>query len=125
MIVYHCSNVRIDKFNFSEGVHFGGIRSALEAGLRKDPDGGLFLHRCNLYITDAELKVEDLGNKEAWDEEFHEMKNWSWKYAKYRNKYEPDNVPSYFVIDSSCITLLGVECIDSVDAEEFVCEERY
>ncbi len=125
MIVYHCSNVNIEKFDLSEGVHFGGIHSALEAGLRKEDSGKLFLHRCRLTTNSCELIVEDLAHKEAWNVQAKDMLQRGWRYAKYRNKYEPDNVPSYFVIDPSCINLLGVECIDSADAEEFVCEERY
>lgn len=125
MIVYHCSNVNIEKFDFSEGVHFGGIYSALEAGLRKEPNGTLFLHRCRLHTTSCERVVEDLAHKEAWNVQAKDMLQRGWMYAKYKNKYEPDNVPSYFVIDASIIEILSVEYIDSVDAEEFICEERY
>lgn len=125
VIVYHCSNVKIDKFNFSEGVHFGGIRSALEAGLRKESNGLLYIHKLELETAQELYYVDDLCNKLNWDMLVHEMRKIGRTCVKYNNKYEPDTRPSYFVVDECCVTLLSVQCVSSKDAEDFLCEEIY
>lgn len=123
-ILYHCSNVLIEQFDYSEGVHFGGMLSALEAGLRKEGNGVLYLHKIELETNQELYYVDDLCNKKNWDMLRHEMRKIGRTCVKYTNKYEPDSVPSYFVVDGSCVKLLSVKTVASEEAER-ICSLMY
>lgn len=117
-IVYHCSPVCIDSFDFTHGVHFGGKMSALEACLRKGVDK-MFLHTCLLRLQNV-TETLDLGSVIGWDRLALEMRSEGFYTARYTNKYEPDISPSYFVVESSVIEVVNVEIVESNEAEKMI-----
>lgn len=124
MIVWHCSTVKIKEFDFSKGVHFGGELSALEAGLRKKQQGVLYLHKVKLNF-DKVLDSEDLGSTEKWLQLRIEALEEGAQAVRYINRYEPDFCSSWYVLDDSCVTVLGVQEITCNEAEELLCLELY
>ena len=133
MKIYHASPDYIESFDFSYGVHFGGIFSAYEAGLRKLSNlqkykdvvqDHIFVHVCVLD-TSAELyKSIDVGSKEEWDKEIQKAKALGFKGIVYKNLYEPDLVSSYLIFDSTLITIEYIDPIDSEEAERLLSWEE-
>ena len=119
--VYHCSPDKISVFNFDSGVHFGGLYSAYEAGLRKlenlqmyrgsDQDI-LFLHVCKLQCKQIYNGI-DVGDYEQWLVEIEKAKQLGCDVIKYKNKYEPDSTPSYLVLSTESIVITNIEELDS------------
>ena len=94
--VFHASTESIEKFDFTYGVHFGGIHSALEAALRHGSEY-IYVHKCTLnpkLLTSS----DDLGSTAAWDALQKDLLSNGVCGARYMNKYEPDVVPSYFIV---------------------------
>ena len=120
LYVHHCTLSSISKFNFSQGVHFGGRISALQAAYRKLAQGQFAffnLYSCTL-VCDKFYDTEDVGCKEEWDKEIVKAKAQGYKVIRYRNKYEPDSYPSYLVFEDGVITDIAKTMIHSSDAEE-------
>ena len=114
--VYHCSPDRITHFKCDRGTHFGGERSAIQAGRRKLSNIGhkdgyegqetLYMHVCELDLTSLSLyETFDKGGYEEWQREIRFAREEGFKVMVYHNKYEPDTVPSYIVLDESLITI--------------------
>lgn len=123
MIVYHASNVEIQKFKFGEnGVHFGGLNSAIEAGLRKADafsENEIYLHTCELTLSKEHIyESDDVGCAEEWLVEIEEAKRNGKKAIKYINRYEPCSKASYLVIDPNIIKLVSMVKMDYDEAEE-------
>lgn len=121
--LYHCSPVRIEQFDFSNGVHFGGLYSALEAGLRKETEI-LHLHTVELSCKSF-YETDDVGNAEAWAVEVQRAKELGCSVIKYRNKYEPDSTPSYLVLDGALIETTNIESLSPTRAEELIMNRFY
>lgn len=121
---YHCSPVKIDKFDLSQGCHFGGHLSSLEAGLRKIESGSLYVHKLNITFNKS-IRVDDLCNKQAWDEQCIDMRKAGVDIAIYRNAHEPDFTSSYFVVDAQSIQITNVSVITTEQAEEVITEALY
>ena len=123
--VYHCGLSHIKNFNFSDGVHFGGIHSALEAALRhvyKSQKGSstIYVHECLLDISDKHAIVDenDLGSNEAWMNYVDNILNGTdISVVRYINRYEPDVDPSYYVLEPSLIKLKKVRTLRPHEAE--------
>lgn len=113
---YHCSPVKISEFDLSQGCHFGGYLSALEAGLRKVDGGKLYVHEVRICFNNS-ITTDDLCNKEGWDKLCLEMRQQNIEVASYRNIHEPDFSSSYFVVDPVSIEILNVTEINSQTAE--------
>ena len=114
--VYHCSPDRITQFKCDRGTHFGGERSAIQAGRRKLSNIGhkdeykgqetLYMHVCELDLTSLALyETFDRGGDKEWQREIRFAREEGFKVMVYHNKYEPDTVPSYIVLDESLITI--------------------
>lgn len=114
--VYHCSPDRITQFKCDRGTHFGGERSAIQAGRRKLSNIGhkdgyegqetLYMHVCELDLTSLSLyETFDKGGDKEWQREIRFAREEGFKVMVYHNKYEPDTVPSYIVLDESLITI--------------------
>ena len=112
--VFHCSPDDITTFDFSNGVHFGGYFSALQAGNRKlgRVNSKYDINQDYLYIYSFFFKeticyqTEDVGGYDAWMVEIEKAKAEGFNVIKYINKYEPDNNSySYIILDSSLLTL--------------------
>ena len=109
MLVYHCTPDYIHEFEFNYGVHFGGIISALEAGIRKHQKIAhkiftecIYLHICKLDVDSQFVEeVEDIAD--GWHTKLS-----SGKVYKYINKYEPDINPSWYVYKDNCIVITEV-----------------
>ena len=119
--VFHASTERIEKFDFTYGVHFGGINSALEAALRHGSEL-VYVHKCILNPTLLDSS-DDLGSTTAWDGLQRELTAQGFCGARYLNKYEPDAVPSYFIVKDvveivSC-SILTREEADKILEESF------
>lgn len=123
-IVYHCSPVRIGKFDFTNGVHFGGKLSAYEAALRHRNVGTLFLHKCSVVLQNV-LETSDLCEARGWYRLALEMRSEGVSVASYVNKYEPDFSPSYFAVQEGVVEIQQVIEIDACEAEEAVLELLY
>ena len=120
LYVYHASLSSIQKFDYSDGVHFGGRISSLQAVHRKLGFGEyafVYIYTCSLLV-DKFYDSEDVGCKEEWDKVIVKAKAEGYKVIRYRNKYEPDSYPSYLVLESSILTVLGKNCIHSSDLED-------
>ena len=119
--VYHCGLTEIKSFNFSCGVHFGGIYSAMEAALRKVKNPRIetiYVHECLLELPDYIPEEDDLGSNEAWQELAATwMDRNEYGLLQYCNRYEPDIDPSYYVLDSSLIQLKKVRTLRPYQAE--------
>lgn len=102
--VFHCSPDEITEFIFRPelGVHFGGIFSALEAGIRKtynvcgSDTNEMFIHKCKLLVPGNYLYSKDQGGVDGWADLIKENKDVS--VIRYENQYEPDVVPSWLVL---------------------------
>lgn len=114
--VYHCSPDCISKFNFERGVHFGGQASALKAGKRKlsnlknkkeyRKQKTVFLHVCELDLTSEPVyETFDKGGDEEWQKEISFARADGYRVLSYQNKYEPDTVPSYIILDEGLVTV--------------------
>ena len=122
IMVFHCSPYLIDKFNFDNGIHFGSKKSAIKAGKRKlynlktykgYKQNTLYMYT---FILNTSNKVfnnhetDDMGND--WVEYKNTiMKRDNLSFISYRNKYEPDYYPSYYIINPDCIKLINTEII--------------
>lgn len=110
--VYHCSPDYITSFDYSEGVHFGGLLSALTAGLRKAYEYGddyLHIHHCTLDASKY-TEVDDIGS------------NWEYTFLdplvyKYRNKYEPDTESSWYIRNPVSICIKNIITLTINEAE--------
>lgn len=122
-ILYHCSPTKIEQFDYSNGVHFGGLYSALEAGLRKGSEV-LYLHTVNVQLESC-YETEDVGSNEAWSLEIQRALEAKYCLIKYRNKYEPDSIPSYIILDESLVKVLTIESLSSNRAEELILNNFY
>ena len=113
--VFHCSPTRIEEFDFTlgPGVHFGGIFSSLEAGIRKAYDNYgniasiLYIHKCILTLPQQVVEVKDQGGEEGWLDLIENDSTLSPAY-KYTNEFEPDVVPSWLVLEPHYISLFDV-----------------
>lgn len=129
--VYHCSLSHITEFDFSKGVHFGGLYSALEAALRhvyphRRNIETIYIHECLLEIPDNVLEEDDLGSNENWQTyALRNMRNNGIDVLQYTNRYEVDIHPSYYVLDGSYITLKNVKKLRPYEAEEQINEFLY
>ena len=120
LYVHHCTLSSISKFNFSQGVHFGGRISALQAAYRKLAQGQFAffnLYSCTL-VCDKFYDTEDVGCKEEWDKEIVKAKAQGYKVIRYRNKYEPDSYPSYLVFEEGITKIIERNAIHSSEMEE-------
>lgn len=118
--LYHCSYKKIEKFNTKNGVHFGGLASALEAGLRKvDQDGVIYIHECLVNDDKYEI-VDDAGCFENWENLRLEALRHNIFILKYKNKYEPDLKFSYLISDLSLIELVNIRTITAKEAEKLL-----
>ena len=122
--IYHCSPDEILEFDFSNGVHFGGFFSALEAGNRKlnmlktkyeSEQEIVYLHTCILDVNNVYV-CDDVGGFDAWNIEIALAKKSGYDVLKYQNKYEPDVQPSYLVLNKNLIQLVKIETL----TEKFV-----
>ena len=126
--VYHCGLSKIDRFDFSKGVHFGGINSALEAALRHVCDhrrnlDTIYIHECLLDISEGVLEEDDLGSNENWQNYVQDyLLDTDIDIIQYINRYEPDVNPSYYVLNSNLITIKKVRTMRPHEAEKKVCE---
>lgn len=110
--VYHCSPDCIISFDYSRGVHFGGLLSALTAGLRKANqfnDKYLYLHHCTIDNS-IYTEVDDIGS--CWDITFLDP-----IIYKYTNKYEPDTISSWYVRNPNSVVLYKVTKLSINEAE--------
>lgn len=110
--VYHCSPDYITSFDYSRGVHFGGLVSALTAGLRKANQIGeeyLYLHYCTLDDSKY-TEVDDIGA----DWEFTFLAPLVYKYI---NKYEPDTISSWYIRNPDSVLLYKVIKLSINEAE--------
>ena len=117
--IYHCSPYLIKEFNFDKGVHFGSRSSALQAGKRKlynlnkykgYRDKSLFLYTFELNTTKHVFnsqETDDMGND--WIQYMSIMKRDNIDYLIYRNKYEPDSYPSYYITNPNCLRLISTQ----------------
>lgn len=116
MIVFHAGLVKIEEFYIPYGgLHFGGIRSALECALRHLHYGNLkhrnldtiHIHKCEL-LSDSFYESEDKGGDHSWktlnDELFE--KDIDFDIIKYTNEHEPDIVPSYCIFRTDLVRIL-------------------
>lgn len=129
IIVYHCSPDKILNFDFTSGVHFGGISSAYEAVYRKldnidESQEYAYVHSCKLKLKNI-IDVEDVGNYEEWLIQKQRAEEDGKAILRYKNKYEPDSKPSYFVLDSSLISIVSIETISKKDLESYLVELVY
>lgn len=122
--LYHASPVRIEQFDFSEGVHFGSYHSALEAALRKT-DETIYVHRIKFLERCNIFESEDVGSKEEWDKVIDDAINCNCTVIKYVNKYEPGSSPSYIFLDDKRIVYSGVVTISAKDAEQALLDYGY
>lgn len=122
MEVYHCSPDYISEFDFKFGVHFGGLYSAYEAGLRKLNNlktyqgllqDELYVHICELKFNSV-YESEDVGGQEDWLLEIEKAKQLNCDVIRYINKYEIDTKPSYLVINKELIILKKIEVLSSI-----------
>lgn len=126
MQVFHSSPDLIESFNFSRGVHFGGIFSSYEAGLRKlknlqqhkdlDQDH-IYVYNCQLKEVDFYYSL-DVGNDIEWQKQILKAKELGYKGIRYKNLYEPDLHSSYLIFDSDLIEIVDVLEMSSNDVEE-------
>ena len=58
--VYHCGLSKIDQFDFSKGVHFGGINSALEA----KNSSNIKVNRANINNCNKGIRLENCWGSE-------------------------------------------------------------
>lgn len=133
MLVFHCSTVKIEEFYIPlGGLHFGGIHSALRAGLTKlykqrnkgNLISTLHIHECVLTPSTKEniILCNDMGSDEKWREyyEFISTQTPNTEVLKYKNKYEPDTVPSYCIFDVKYIKLIDSSSIHMDNAEDML-----
>lgn len=127
MIVYHAGLSEIKKFNFNEkGVHFGGLISAYEAALRKcaENNNELIVHKCDLSMKNV-FTSDDHGSHEEWHYVIEEARKRNFDIIKYYNKYEPDTIPSFIVLNEKCISLLSTFSINALLAEEEIIKKNF
>lgn len=125
-MVYHSSPDYIESFDFSRGVHFGGIFSSYEAGLRKLKNLQQYqnLQQDYVYVYSFNLKnvdfylSQDVGNDEEWQKQILIAKELGYKGIKYKNLYEPDLNYSYLIFDSDVIESVGAMTMTAEDVEE-------
>lgn len=123
--VYHCGLDHIQKFDFSNGVHFGGIHSALEAALRHvsketRKTSTIYVHECLIDLSDNNriVEEEDLGSNESWQDYANDiLLETDITVVKYVNRYEPDIHPSYYVLDPTLVKIKKVRKLRPHEAE--------
>lgn len=122
--VFHASTERIERFDFTYGVHFGGINSALEAALRHGSEL-VYVHKCILNPTLLASSV-DLGSTVVWDGLQRELTIQGFCGARYINKYEPDVVPSYFIV-KDVVEIVSCSVLSRGEADKFLeeCFDSY
>ena len=128
MIVYHASLSLFEKFSFNEnGVHFGGLMSAYEAALRKcvNEEESIQLYQCRLNVSRECYFSEDVGSHEEWKKIINETKSQGNSIIQYRNKYEPDVMPSFIVLDESCVEIINISTLKAWQAEKEVLKYFY
>jgi hypothetical protein len=122
MIVFHASNVKITRFRFGpDGVHVGGLLSALEAALRKTnhPDDVIYVHKIRIPNDLPTLVCDDEGNAVRWRKVITQALDDGYDLIKYVNKYEQDKTPSYIMLDSRVDpVILNTTVYTIEDAEE-------
>lgn len=115
--VYHSSPDNIDEFIFTNGVHVGGKYSSITAGLRKLRNlktyKNLKQNHINIYEFELDSSIpfyecNDVGGNDAWLVEILKAKSEGYSVIKYKNKYEPDTVPSYIILDNNIIQLKNI-----------------
>lgn len=122
--LYHASPVRIEQFDFSEGVHFGSYHSALEAALRKT-DKTIYVHRIKFLERCNIFESEDVGSKEEWNKVIDDAIDCNCTVIKYINKYEPGSSQSYIFLDDKRIVYSGIVTISAQDAEQALLDYGY
>ena len=132
MQVFHSSPDLIESFNFSRGVHFGGIFSSYEAGLRKlknlqqhkdlDQDH-IYVYNCQLKEVDFYYSI-DVGDDIEWQKQILKAKELGYNGIRYKNLYEPDLHSSYLIFDSSLIVVEDINSIDSEEVEQILSWEE-
>lgn len=117
--LFHASPVRIDKFDFSKGVHFGAFHSALEAALRKtdDPEDIIYIHKvkCKHF---AYMNSFDVGCEEEWVKVLAQAKEEGFDVVGYSNRYEPGNSFSFIFTNDCYISDVEISTITAEDATE-------
>lgn len=130
MILYHASTVKIDKFYIPYGgLHLGGVHSALEAALRKlrsplnvvDADT-VYLHKVQVELGTVQYS-KDLGGDDSWRSLIEECQRFGFNSVQYKNEYEPDDIDSYMIWDTSRIQIIEVDVMHMDEAEDMV--DRY
>jgi hypothetical protein len=122
--LYHASPVRIEQFDFSDGVHFGSYYSALEAALRKT-DKTIYVHRIKFLERCNIFESEDVGSKEEWNKVIDDAIDCNCTVIKYINKYEPGSSQSYIFLDDKRIVYSGIVTISAQDAEQALLDYGY
>lgn len=119
--VYHSSPDYIYDFIFTNGVHVGGKYSSITAGLRKLKNLRTYrnLKQKHIYMYEFELdsnvpfyECEDIGGNDAWLVEILRAKSEGYSLIKYKNKYEPDTVPSYIILNNNIIKLINISTLE-------------
>lgn len=129
LTLFHASPVNIKKFYIPYGgLHFGGINSALEAALRKvriSKSKIVYLHECTVNVNSF-FECEDLCTHDDWERHIEYMKiHEKDNVLKYKNKFEPDVVPSYVVWDENLVKIVNVKVLTQDEAEDIVMENMY
>jgi len=128
MIAYHASTVTITDFYMPYGgLHLGGIRSALECGLRKvykaREEGfnldGIVLHICKIK-SQTFTDCEDMGSCDGW-RSLCESEEYD-KVFRYVNKWEPDTHPSFCTFNKDLVEILDFRFISIDDAEDMLAQ---
>ena len=115
---YHSGPKEILKFDFSNGVHFGGLKSSFEAALRKNPET---IHTYFVQIKNVPYyETEDVGGQDSWQKEIEFAKSLGYLLIKYHNKYEPDIHLSYLVLSEDLIIVLDYTKHSPDMAEEYL-----
>jgi len=122
MILYHSSYTRIGRFEIPvNGLHFGSLKSSLEAGLRKayKYNTNVYVHKCACYINSTNrIDYDDLG--EDWSIALSELKEYNKDWIRYTNKYEPSISKSYMTNNIECVGLLNVTKYTIEEAERLL-----
>ncbi|EON8121465.1 hypothetical protein HI213_RS24255 [Escherichia coli] len=127
MKLYHASTVKIDNFYIPYGgLHMGGKHSALEAALRKLRSPLNVVDACTVYLHTLEVDVdnvllsEDLGSDDEWRSLIENCTAQGYDAVQYKNDYEPDNVPSFMIWDTSKIRIIEVDAMHMDEAEMII-----
>lgn len=121
MKLYHASPVLIERFDYTNGVHFGSYESALQAVLRKTTDV-IYMHQV-ITTHDKYYLSEDVGGFDRWLDVIDQAEEYGYDVIGYKNLYEPSSSKSYVFINDKYITIERVVKLTVEEAEVYL--DRY